>query len=435
MPSAPTLPAPSYALERTVLDNGLQVLLAPDRSVPVVAVAVYYGVGIRIEPPGRTGFAHLFEHLMFQGSAHLEKLAHFRYVQSSGGTFNGSTHLDYTNYYEVLPSNALERALFLEADRMESPRITEENLANQLSVVKEEIRVNVLNRPYGGFPWLSLPPVMFDTFPNAHNGYGEFTDLEAATVDDARSFFRRYYTPANALLSIAGDFDVEDTVGLIQRYFGGIKSRRRPATPRLAEPDLTSERRGKVVDEHAPAPAVAAAWRVPDPVRDLDGYLPYLVLGEVLTDGDASRLERRLVRRDRTVTQLAAYLGFMGDPFDVRDPTALIFQAVHTPTTTPDAVLAAAHEETDRLATDGPAPGELDRVKARVVAQMLHDLDPVLGRALNLAALEVVHGRADLISELPSRIAAITEDQVRAAAGALQPQRRAVVEVVPGGAR
>ena len=160
--------------ERFTLPNGLRVVLAPDRSAPVVGVAVVYDVGIRSEPEGRTGFAHLFEHLMFQGSANLEKLAHFRHVQGAGGTFNGSTHLDYTDYFEILPSNALERALFLEADRMRGPRLTEENLRNQIDVVKEEIRVNVLNRPYGGFPWLKLPPVMFDTFPNAHDGYGSF---------------------------------------------------------------------------------------------------------------------------------------------------------------------------------------------------------------------------------------------------------------------
>ncbi|HEX6870304.1 MAG TPA: insulinase family protein, partial [Micromonosporaceae bacterium] len=145
------------ALERLTLPNGLRVVLAPDRSAPVVGVAVVYDVGIRSEPQGRTGFAHLFEHLMFQGSENLEKLAHFRHVQGAGGTFNGSTHLDYTDYYEMLPSNALERALFLEADRMRGPRLTEENLRNQVDVVKEEIRVNVLNRPYGGFPWLKLP--------------------------------------------------------------------------------------------------------------------------------------------------------------------------------------------------------------------------------------------------------------------------------------
>src|SRR4051794_7372945 len=180
---------PVFTLERLRLDNGLRVVLAPDRNAAAVAVAVYYDVGFRSEPEGRTGFAHLFEHLMFQGSANLEKLEHFRIVQSSGGIFNGSTHLDYTNYFEVLPAHALERALFLEADRMRSPRINEDNLKNQIDVVKEEIRVNVLNRPYGGFPWLQLPPVLYDTFPNAHNGYGGFEDLTNATVEDATGFF------------------------------------------------------------------------------------------------------------------------------------------------------------------------------------------------------------------------------------------------------
>ena len=171
---------------------------------------------------------------MFQGSANLEKLAHFRYVQSSGGTFNGSTHLDYTNYFEVLPSNALSRGLFLEADRMRSPRITEENLANQIAVVKEEIRVNVLNRPYGGFPWLLLPPVLFDSFPNAHNGYGGFVDLESATVSDAADFFDRYYAPANAVLAVAGDFHPDEALELVERHFGdipGAPRRQRPTSP------------------------------------------------------------------------------------------------------------------------------------------------------------------------------------------------------------
>jgi zinc protease len=432
VPSRSALPAPSYDLRRTTLGNGLSVLLAPDRSVAVTAVAVYYDVGMRSEPEGRTGFAHLFEHLMFQGSAHLEKLAHFRYVQASGGIFNGSTHVDYTNYFEVLPSNALERALFLEADRMQSPRITEENLANQLSVVKEEIRVNVLNRPYGGFPWLSMPPVMFDTFANAHNGYGEFTDLEAATVDDAAAFFDRYYAPANALLCVAGDIDVEATFELIEKYFGQIAMRDKPTAHSFAEPDLTAERHGRVTDKHAPLPAVAAAWRVPDPVADLSAYLPYLVLSEVLTDGDASRLERRLVRDDRTVTQVGSYLGLMGDPFDVADPTMLILQAIQTEESTAEQVLSSAHDEFDRLATDGPAKGELDRVKARIVATMMHGVDSILGRTLQIAALEQRHGRAELISELPGMIGAVTDDAVRSAAASLRTDRRAVVELVPG---
>jgi predicted Zn-dependent peptidase len=407
------------------------VLLAPDRAVPVIAVAVHYDVGMRSEPEGRTGFAHLFEHLMFQGSAHLEKLAHFRYVQASGGTFNGSTHLDYTDYFELLPSNALRRALFLEADRMRSPRITAENLANQLAVVKEEIRVNVLNRPYGGFPWLSLPAVMFDTFPNAHNGYGDFADLEAATVDDAAAFFDRYYAPANALLTVAGDFDPDEALEMIGDLFGPIRRRKRPPRPDFSEPDLTAERRGEVSDQHAPLPAVAAGWRVPDPVADLDAYLPYLIASEALSDGDASRLQKRLVRDDRLATQVSTYLSFMGDPFDVADPTALLLHVLHPDEVDPDRVLSAAGEEFDRLAADGPQPGELDRVKARIAAQLLREADSVLGRALALATLEQRHGRAELISELPAKLSAVTDAQVREAASTLQADRRAVVELRP----
>jgi len=428
-----SLPAPAYPLVHSVLDNGLRVLLAPDRTAPVVAVAVYYDVGIRSEPEGRTGFAHLFEHLMFQGSANLEKLAHFRYVQSSGGTFNGSTHLDYTNYFEVLPSNALSRGLFLEADRMRSPRITEENLANQISVVKEEIRVNVLNRPYGGFPWLLLPPVLFDSFPNAHNGYGDFVDLESATVEDAADFFRRYYPPSNAVLSVAGDFDPDDALDLVREHFADLPAREAPPQPDFSEPDLDAERRKSTSDPLAPVPAVAAGWRVPDPVGRFADYLPYVVLAEVLADGDASRLEQRLVQKDRTVTQLAAYLGLMGDPLDVRDPTALVFQAHHAPTATADTVLDATMEELDRLATDGLVPGELERVRARILAQVFRDVDPVLGRTLAMSAFQLVHSRAELLSELPALLAEVSADQVRVAAATLRPDRRAVLELTPGG--
>src|SRR5581483_2638172 len=251
---ARTLPAPTFDLVHHTLGNGLRVLIAPDRSAPVVGIAVLYDVGFRSEPEGRTGFAHLFEHLMFQGSATLEKLEHFRYVESSGGTFNGSTHFDYTNYFEALPSNALERGLFLEADRMRGPRITEENLANQLDVVKNEIRVNVMNTPYGGFPWIYLPGVLFDTFPNSHNGYGGFDDLESATTEDAADFFRRYYAPGNAVLAVAGDLDADKTMALIEKHFAGIKRRRTPKRPDFGEPPLTAERRATHNDPQAPIP-------------------------------------------------------------------------------------------------------------------------------------------------------------------------------------
>ena len=429
------LPSPSFDLHHVTLSNGLRVVLAPDRSAPVVGIAVLYDVGIRSEPEGRTGFAHLFEHLMFQGSANLEKLEHFRYVQSSGGMFNGSTHFDYTNYFEALPSNALERGLFLEADRMLSPRITEENLANQIAVVKEEIRVNVLNRPYGGFPWLELPPVLFDTFPNAHNGYGGFVDLESATVEDATDFFHRYYAPANAVLAVAGDLDVDETVELIEKHFGGIPKRRRPVRPDFGEPPLASERRAVTTDAHAPIPAVAIGYRVPDPVVRLDEHLAGVLLSEILTEGDASRLQRRLVHRDRLVTDVSAYLGEFGDPFDERDPTAFTITAHYPNPESLERILAAVDEELARVAADGLEPGELDRVRTRAVSVLFREMDAVLSRALEFAKFELIFGRAELISELPDRLTAVTGADVQAAAAALSPERRAVVELIAGGAR
>ncbi len=430
-----TLPAPSFPLTHHTLDNGLRVVVAPDRSAPVVGVAVLYDVGIRSEPEGRTGFAHLFEHLMFQGSANLEKLEHFRYVQSSGGTFNGSTHFDYTNYFEALPSNALERGLFLEADRMLSPRITEENLANQLEVVKNEIRVNVMNRPYGGFPWLYLPGVLFDTFANSHNGYGGFEDLESATTDDAKDFFARYYAPANAVLAVAGDLDEDETLALVEKHFGVIRKRRAPRRPSFAEPPLSSERRATHEDPHAPIPAVALGYRVPDPVGSLDEHLATLLLAEALSDGDASRLQRRLVQRDGLVTDIAAYLGEFGDPFDERDPTVLTVTAHYPDAGSLDAILRAVDEEIARIADNGLEPGELDRVRTRLVSVLLRDMDAVLSRTLNFAKFELVFGRAELIAELPGRLAAVTDDDVRRAAAGLQPDRRAVLELIAGGAR
>jgi predicted Zn-dependent peptidase len=435
MTRARRVPAAEFPIVRHTLANGLRVVLAPDRTAPVIGIGVMYDVGMRSEPQGRTGFAHLFEHLMFQGSANLEKLEHFRYVQASGGTFNGTTHLDYTNYFEALPSNALERGLFLEADRMRSPRITAENLANQLDVVKNEIRVNVLNRPYGGFPWIYLPPVLFDTFPNAHNGYGGFEDLESATEDDARDFFGKYYAPSNALLSVAGDLDEDETLALIEKHFGELPSREAPKRPSFAEAPLTGERRETHQDPHAPLPAVALGYRMPDPVSSFDALLANLLLAELLTDGDASRFQRRLVQQDHLVTDIAAYIGEFGDPFDERDPTAFTITAHYSAGTSLDTLLDAIDEQLARVAEDGPGPGELDRVRTRLSGVLLRELDAVLSRTLEFAKFELIHGRAELALELPVLLRDVTDGAVAEAAAALRPDRRAVLELVAGGAQ
>jgi len=432
VPRRPRTQSTSYPIERFTLPNGLRVVLNPDPSAPVIGVAVVYDVGIRSEPEGRTGFAHLFEHLMFQGSANLEKLAHMRHVQGAGGTFNGSTHLDYTDYFQALPSNALERTLFLEADRMRGPRLTEENLRNQVDVVKEEIRVNVLNRPYGAFPWLKLPAVMFDTFPNAHDGYGSFVDLESATLDEAHDFFGTYYAAGNAVLAVSGEFDVPTATALIERHFGDVPKRSAPKRPGFEEPDLTAERRDAYTDTLAPLPAVAAGWRVPDPIEDFAGYLPYVVLAEVLTDGDASRLIRRLIQRDRAATSVSGYIGFMGEPFEVRGPTPLILQTHLSPGGNADKVLATIDEECERIAEGGLEPGELERTQARLVTHLLRECDPAIGRALRMAVLETQRGDATVMNDLPALIGEVTPEQVVAAAAALRPERRASIEVRPG---
>ncbi|HEX4703459.1 MAG TPA: pitrilysin family protein [Pseudonocardiaceae bacterium] len=422
---------PSPELHRYTLANGLRVVLAPDRSIPVVGVSVHYDVGFRSEPQGRTGFAHLFEHLMFQGSESLEKLAHFRHIQSSGGTFNGSTHPDYTDYFEVLPKAALERALFLEADRMRAPRITEENLRNQVDVVKEEIRLNVLNRPYGGFPWILLPSVLYQTFPNAHNGYGDFTELEQASLDDCASFFDTFYAPGNAVLTVTGDFEAHAAEDLVQRHFGDVPARPMPVRPSFDEPRPTAELRAEHSDQHAPLPALAVGYRLPDPVAELDSYLAYVVLSSVLTDGDSARLQQRMVHKDALVNDVGTGTGLFGAPLDARDPDTFTFTAVHTDDVSADRVLAVLDEELELIAADGPDAEELARVTARWTAGLHRDNDRIVSRTLAYGGLELLQGRPQLLGELPDLVARVTAEDVSAAAKAMRPDSRAVLILTP----
>ncbi|WP_308252307.1 pitrilysin family protein [Pseudonocardia sp. KRD291] len=426
--------AAALELHRATLSNGLRVLIAPDPTTPVVGVSVHVDVGFRSEPEGRTGFAHLFEHLMFQGSESLEKLAHFRHVQASGGIFNGSTHQDYTDYFEVLPGAALERALFLEADRLRAPKLTVENLRNQVDVVKEEIRLNVVNRPYGGFPWILLPPVLYDTFPNAHNGYGDFSELEQATLEDAASFFDTFYAPGNALLTVHGDVaehGVDGVLALVEKHFGDIPARPTPQRPSFAEPVPGSERRQSVPDAHAPLPAMAIGYRVPDPSTEPDSYLAHAMLASVLTDGEAARLQRRLVHADGLVTDVSASNGLMGGPLDARDPDTFTITAVHPSDVEPDRVLGAVDDELDRLAAQGPSVDELSRQSARWASALHREDDRVMFRMLGLGARELLYGRAELALELPARLAALRPEQIAEAAGRLRGAGRAVLLVEP----
>ena len=432
MVRAKKLPKPRLNVDRFSLSNGLRVVLNPDPSASTVGIAVAYDVGFRSEPEGRTGFAHLFEHLMFQGSVSLEKGQADRLIEGNGGMMNGSTHPDFTNYISQLPSNALELGLFLEADRMRGPRLTEENLRNQIDVVKEEIRVNVMNRPYGGFPWVELPQVMFDGFNNAHDGYGSFVDLESATLDDASDFFDRYYTPSNAVVSVAGDLDADEARAHIERHFGSIRARSAPPPPKLSEPVRADQRRRAKEDALAPLPALAVGYRVPDPINAVDAYAATIVAAEVLAGGEPSRLYQRLVKRDRTATYVFGMVGTFGDPLEMRDPTMLQLVAYLPPDTPSEDVLRSIHEEIARAA-DKVDAGEVDRVVTGLVSDYLRQLDNPLERAITLSILEQQRQQPAWVNDYPTVLGAVTPQRVaETIATWLAPSGSAVLEVVPG---
>jgi len=421
-----------HRFERAVLPNGLKVLVVPDPADALVGVAVVYNVGWRSEPEGRTGFAHLFEHMMFQGSAHVGKVEHIRLVESAGGVMNGHTRADLTAYYEGLPPSALELALFLEADRMGQLAITEENLRNQVDVVKEEILVNVVNRPYGDFPWITLPELAFDRYPNAHNGYGDFSHLERATVAESEDFYSTYYVPANAVLTVVGACRPDDVFSLAERYFGPVPRRPAPNHGPWPEPRLSAERHRVVKDSRIPQPAFAIGYRTVDPIGDLGHYVVYHVLAEVLAGGESSRLTARLVHRDHSVTEVACLLGTFGnDDFLVRDPSLLQVIVFHPGSATTEALLQAIDEEIGRLASDGPTKAELGRIVASSSADVWRSLDSTLNRAHMVASVETIHGDAGLIDELAARISAVGAADVAAAATDLLGQYRAVLELQP----
>jgi zinc protease len=432
MPRSARAVATRFAIERFTLPNGLRVVVNPDRSSPTVGVAVIYDVGFRSEPEGRTGFAHLFEHLMFQGSRNLAKGQHDRLIEGNGGVMNGSTHFDYTSYYELLPANALEAALFAEADRMLEVAISEENLRNQVDVVKEEIKVNVHNRAYGGFPWMYLPSIMFETFPNAHDGYGSFEDLEAATTEDAAAFFERFYAPANAVLAVSGDVATEDVQTMVERYFGQIPKRPAPQLADFNEPIPTSERRGSRTDANAPTPAIAVGYRVPHPFAAFPDYIAAVVLSSVLGDGQASRLYERLVKEERLVTHLGAYVAEFGDWLGTRDPTMFEIMAYLAEGVSYDRVLKVIDEECSRVVEDLTSE-ELERVTSSIASDLLSDTDQQISRTLNLALCEQQRGQAELVNETPTLVADVTADEIaKVASEWLQPSKRAVLEWRPG---
>jgi predicted Zn-dependent peptidase len=429
--SAAAPPKIHIPIEKYKLDNGLRVVLSADNTLPVVAVYVVYDVGSRSEEKGRSGFAHLFEHMMFEGSANVKKGEHFRFVESNGGSLNGSTHTDYTNYFETLPANKLAVALWLESDRMRSLNVTAENLANQKEAVKQERRLRMDNQPYVGAITEKWPEVVYKNWQNSHSIIGSFEDLNAATIDDVSKFFKTYYAPDNAVLTIVGDINIADTKKLIQSYFGDIPSQPQPKRPDLSEPSAVSPSFDTFKDPHAKVPGVIVGY--PGPERDSDDFYALIILDALLTGGDSSRLQLDLVKGKRSVIQ---YQGDVGWPFasadDYRNPAQYATFLLYNPSFQPKQIVDDYQGEIEKIQKEGVTESEIHRAVTLLLVSKLNEMQTSLGRAQLLAGFELADGKPEKINTLLDRYAAVTPAQVQAVAKKyLTPERRTVLAVLP----
>ena len=397
------------------LDNGLTLVVSEDHDTPIFGLSVVYGVGFRLEPKGRTGFAHLFEHMMFEGTPKAPKGQFVKIIQAGGGTLNGSTRYDYTNYIATAPVSALAPTLWLEADRMRHLDFSQANLDNQRAVVKEEIRVNVKNRPYGLFFWTDLAALAFDKWENAHDGYGAFVDLDRATIEDVERFHHTYYSPNNAVIAVSGDVDAKEVLALVKDYFGDIPPAPLPAPPDFSEPLNDAERSAHQTDTHATLPALAVGWKLPGPGGP--DFYPLVVLGELLLGGEAGLLHQAMVKQHKRFLSVEGGYGWpLGDPSSYAGPTLLALFAIYKPGSDVQENLALIQGVIDRIATDGVDPKRLAAVKTKLVADHYKGLARNIDRANRLAIAQKLHGDAGLINRYPEKIRQVTAEQVRQAA-------------------
>jgi predicted Zn-dependent peptidase len=434
-PLAQTAEKVTVPVEYHKLDNGLRVVLSRDTSSPTAVVAVYYNIGFRIEPKNRTGFAHLFEHMMFQGSKHLGKNEFIGLVESNGGTLNGSTRFDFTNYFEIVPAHTLETILWGEADRMRGLDITRENLTNQQGVVKNEVKVNVLNQPYGGFPWLDLPQLANTNWYNAHNFYGDLEDLDAATLDDVQSFFKTYYAPNNAVLVVTGDIDPAQTLGWIKKYFAGIPSTKLPGTPDISEPRQEKEKRSNREDPLANRPALGLGYH--HPARDTPEYYAMGLIDQLLVQGQDSRLYQALVQeRGLTGSVSGGANPGLGSMFDVKGPVLWTLYLIHDSDKPADDILKVIDQEISRLQTTPVTKEELDLalVKRRSALYAEQEQFVRFGRANLLAAYALFDDDPSKINRLEAEFRKVTPELIqKTARDYLRPTNRTILTITPKG--
>ncbi|HMB61445.1 MAG TPA: pitrilysin family protein, partial [Eudoraea sp.] len=384
------------------LDNGLKVILSQDHTSPTAIVAVYYNIGFRIEPKDRTGFAHLFEHMMFQGSGNLGKMEFVKLVQQNGGLLNGSTRFDFTNYFEIIPSHKLETMLWAEADRMRGLDISKDNLTNQQGVVKNEVKVNVLNQPYGGFPWLDMPQYANTNWYNAHNFYGDLEDLDAAGLEDVSSFFNTYYSPNNAALAIVGDFEIEEAKAWIQKYFGNIPAAALPEKPDISEPKQLEEKEFVKNDSLANKPAIALAYHMPE--RNSREYYAMGLLDQILVQGDNSLLAQKLVKDKGYTAGVNGGINYLGNMFNYKGPMLWMYNLTYDKETSKTDILTAIDEVMADLKSS-VSQEMIDRAIVKIRSKLYDDIGGTYGL-----------GRADLLCSFalfddnPARINTLEEE-------------------------
>ena len=422
------MPVPVVQFSDERLPNGLRLIVAEDHLAPVAAINVWYDVGSKHEEAGKTGFAHLFEHVMFQGSAHVGKAEHMALVQAAGGTLNGTTWLDRTNYFETVPSHQVELAIWLEADRMGSllEALSQDNLDNQRDVVKNEKRWSYDNRPYGSWNEKLLAHLFPEEHPYHHPTIGSMEDLDAASLDDVKAFFATWYAPNNAVLSVVGDVDRAQVRPWADKYFGPIPAN--ASIPRLGDlsvPDVLGEERRETVEDNVPLPRIYFGFRAP---AFGDHRLDALDLaGQLLTGGKGSRLHRRLVRDERLAQDVAIFtLPFTGGA------SVSVGWATVRPGVDIEAVERAYLEELDRLGNEVPSDDELARAKALTEADELGALARVEERADRLSMYATLFDDPGLINTMLPRYLSVTPEQIRDAAKAVyRPDNRVVLTYLP----
>ena len=419
---------PHIPIERHTLPNGLRVVLSQDRVAPLVAVNLWYDVGSRHELPGKTGFAHLFEHMMFAGTAGVPKGQFWELVQGVGGTLNASTWATRTNYFETLPSHELELGLWLEADRLANllPGMTQEKLDNQREVVKNERRFRVDNQPYGTaeerIQALIYPP----DHPYHHTTIGSMVDLDAASLEDVTYFFRTHYAPNNAVLTVAGDFDPGEALEMIGRHFGPIaRNPDIPAAPDMTVAPILGEERRETIPDKVPLPRVIHAYRIPP--YGTPGFEVMQVAADLLGAGRASRLYARLVRDQRLAQDVSVFpLDFVGG--------AAVFAlwATASPGVKVDLLETALLTEVDRLTAGGPSDAELERVRNLHAASVESSLERIAERADRLSMYTCLFDDPARINTELSRYQAVDAGQVRdLMASCLRADNRVVLTYVP----